>query len=317
MKLSDAILQRLMQEQQYKCFECDEKVTERNYDVHHKKRLSLCTGEEGNAIENLAIVCKCCHNRHTEEEQLALGNGPAPTIESQVSPRIKHLLDSTQPPQQIVWGRRLAVRNMNKVRCLDINSCRWSAVTNRKENRGFPALSPLDDLVDFYNPQTQDFVEPLEKYRFFEVIADVPEHFPWHGNGLYILEVVEYLLEKGIIAKQNVTRALQHTIEIPMETFKAADKAIEETVYESLPFTREYYVKQILKSMRLKFLGLAGRTSNKHWTVTESVCFHEEEDGVIPQTSLASGVLTYLLIELPLYFRISHRRHLLNLDHSP
>ena len=61
----------------------------------------------------------------------------------------------------------------------------------------------------------------------------------------------------------------------------AADKAIEETVYESLPFTREYYVKQILKSMRLKFLGLAGRTSNKHWTVTESVCFHEEEDGVV------------------------------------
>ena len=135
--------------------------------------------------------------------------------------------------------------------------------------------------MDFYDPQTQDFVEPLEKYRFFEVIADVPDHFPWHGNGLYILEVVEYLLEKGIIAKQNVTRALQHTIEIPMETFKAADKAIEETVYESIPFSREYSVKQILKSMRLKFLGLAGRTSNKHWTVTESVCFHEEEDGVV------------------------------------
>ena len=98
-KLSDATLQRLLEEQQHKCFECDEKVTERNYDVHHKKRLSLCTGEDtANAMENLAILCKCCHNRHTEAEQLALGNGPAPTIESQVSPRVKLLLDGTQPP---------------------------------------------------------------------------------------------------------------------------------------------------------------------------------------------------------------------------
>ena len=116
-------------------------------------------------MENLAILCKCCHNRHTEVEQLALGNGPAPTIESQVSPRVKLLLDGTQPPQQIVWGRRLAVRNMNKVRCLDINSCRWSAVTNRKENRGFPVLSPLEDLVDFYERATNP--------RFRRALGDI------------------------------------------------------------------------------------------------------------------------------------------------
>ena len=185
--LTSATLQRLLEEQQYKCSECDEKVTERSYDVHHKKRLSLCAGEDANNMENMTVLCKCCHNRHTEAEQLALGSGPAPTIESQVSPRVKHLLDSTPKPQQIVWGRRAALRNMSSVRCMDINSCRWSAVTNRKENRGFPILSPLSDLVDF------DFTEPLEKYRFFEVLADdVPAHYPWRGSGLYILEVVEY-----------------------------------------------------------------------------------------------------------------------------
>ena len=76
---------------------------------------------------------------------------------------------------------------MSSVRCLDINSCRWSAVSNRKENRGFPILSPLSDLVDFYDPQIQDFMEPLETYR-------APEYHPWRGNGLYTLEVVGYLL---------------------------------------------------------------------------------------------------------------------------
>ncbi len=84
----------------------------------------------------------------------------------------------------------------------------------------------------------------------------------------------EYLLDKGITAKLNVTRALQHTLEIPMETFKAADQKIVDVVYNfgKEHFMRENDVKQIVKAMRLKFLGLAGRDTNKHWTVTESVC---------------------------------------------
>ena len=99
--------------------------------------------------------------------------------------------------------------------CLDINSCRWSAVTNRKETRGFPILSPLSDLKDF------DFTEPLDKYRFFEAMADnVPEHYPWRGNGLYTLEVVEYLLNKGITDKQHITRALHHALEPPIRPSK-------------------------------------------------------------------------------------------------
>ena len=89
---------------------------------------------------------------------------------------MKHLLDSTPKPQQIQWVRRTALRNMSSVGCLDTNSCRWSAV-NRKENRGFPILSPLRDLVEFYDPQIQDYVEPLETYMFFEVLADVPNPF--------------------------------------------------------------------------------------------------------------------------------------------
>ena len=33
--------------------------------------------------------------------------------------------------------------------------------------------------------------------------------------------------------------------------------------------------------MRLKFLGLTGRDTNKHWTVTESVCFDDAPEGKI------------------------------------
>ena len=48
----------------------------------------------------------------------------------------------------------------------------------QKGNRGSPIWAPLSDLVDF------DFTEPLDKYRFFEVMADdVPEHDAWRGNG--------------------------------------------------------------------------------------------------------------------------------------
>ena len=96
-KLATATLQHLLEEQQYKCSECDDNDTERNYDVHHKERLNLCAGEGAINIQNMTVLCKSCHNRHTEEEQLALGSGPAPTIESQLSPRMKYLLDSTPP----------------------------------------------------------------------------------------------------------------------------------------------------------------------------------------------------------------------------
>ena len=44
---------------------------------------------------------------------------------------------------------------------------------------------------------------------------------------------------------------------------------------------RENDVKQIAKAMRLKFLGLTGRDTNKHWTVTESVCFDDAPEGKI------------------------------------
>ena len=103
-KFATTDLKRLLEEQQHKCWECEEKVTEQNYDAHHKKRLSLSAGEDVNNPNNLAILCRCCHARHTEAEQLALGDARPLTIESQVSCRVKYLMDSTSPPPHIVWG---------------------------------------------------------------------------------------------------------------------------------------------------------------------------------------------------------------------
>ena len=68
-----------------------------------------------------------------------------------------------------------------------------------------------------------------------------------------------------------------------METFKAADQKIVDVVYNfgQEHFMRENDVKQIVKAMRLKFLGLTGRDTNKHWTVTESVYFDDAPEGKI------------------------------------
>ena len=138
--------------------------------MQHKKRLSLSAGEDANSPTNLAILCRCCHARHTEAEQLALGDNRSLTIESQVSTRMKHLLDSTSPPPQIVWGQRekakrtpppfsgalcgllhqamnawkWCVQNKDEgaVWCVDTNACRWSALTNRKDGGASPFSRP-------------------------------------------------------------------------------------------------------------------------------------------------------------------------------
>ena len=87
------------------------------------------------------------------------------------------------------WKWCVQNKNSSKIWCIDTIACRWSALTNRQDGRGIPVLSPLCDLVDLYNPHTQEFVAPLETYRFFEVVAAVPEQYPWRGNGIFTLEV--------------------------------------------------------------------------------------------------------------------------------
>lgn len=62
---------------------------------------------------DLTILRTCCHGRYTEAEQLSLGSGLVPTIESQVSPRVKLLLNRTPQPPQVVWGRRTALHNLS------------------------------------------------------------------------------------------------------------------------------------------------------------------------------------------------------------
>ena len=76
-RLPEPLLRSLLEKQGHKCAECDDKVTDRSYDVHHKKRLSLCAGEKGaNSLDNLAVLCKSCHSRHTVPLRFGLGGSP-------------------------------------------------------------------------------------------------------------------------------------------------------------------------------------------------------------------------------------------------
>ena len=75
-KLAAKVLKCLMDSQQHNCWECDEKVTEQSYDMHHKKRLSLSAGEDTSDPSNLATLCKWCDTRHTEAKQLACWTTP-------------------------------------------------------------------------------------------------------------------------------------------------------------------------------------------------------------------------------------------------
>ena len=153
-----------------------------------------------------------------------------PTREGQPHPTSILFIVVAPSNEQLEW----CVQSNDKgvVWFVDTNACRWSALTNREDGRGIPGLSPLCDLADFYDPHTQDFVAPLGTYRFFEVMADVPARYPWRGNGLYTLEVVEYLLNAGAIAKHNVTRALQHALDIPTHVFVKADQQIMDALAE-------------------------------------------------------------------------------------
>ena len=63
-------------------------------------------------------------------------------------------------------------------------------------------------------------------------MADVPERYPWRGNGIYTLEVIEYLLKSGTIAKHNVARALQRALDIPTHVLVDAGPQIMHALAE-------------------------------------------------------------------------------------
>jgi len=98
-----------------------------------------------------------------------------------------------------------------------MNTCRWSALTNRVEGRCNPVLSPQCDLVNFYDPHIRVLVDPVNTYRFFEMMAKIEECYPWSGNGLYTLEVVDYLLKSGTLATLQCHKGL--TSHLPTSAF--------------------------------------------------------------------------------------------------
>ena len=125
-------------------------------------------------------------------------------------------------------------------------------------------------------------------------MADVPEHYPWRGNGLYTLEMVEYLLNAGTIAKRNATRALQHALDIPTRVFVDAGQKIKDAVDEfgKRSFMTENNASYLSKSMQHKFMGLCGRRGNKYWTVTESECIDDAPGGQIHVVTREGAVQT-------------------------
>lgn len=83
-----------------------------------------------------------------------------------------------------------------------------------------------------------------------------------------------YLLYRGIIAKQSVTRAFHRAIGMAIGIVMQAGPDIIGMVYKfgKAHFRGEQDTEPNPKSMRRPFMGLTGRDTNKLWTVTEHGC---------------------------------------------
>lgn len=94
--ISDDVRLQVASAQQFKCMHCGDAL--KRFDIDHKK--ALCQGGS-NDLDNLQALCRPCHSRKTEEEQVL---AVSQTLVSELSPSMLEQFHKCPKPAEISWS---------------------------------------------------------------------------------------------------------------------------------------------------------------------------------------------------------------------
>ena len=165
--ISQADKKALMDRQQGRCARCRDMLS--RWEVHHDPPVadggSSGDGAGGAPQSGICLVCPTCHAEETERQELKSGNQKAPQyFESQVSPDMMALFETTPRPRQLCWGdtaaraRAMAQDEFTPITCMDVRGCRKNALLTRKY---LPVGTPLDTLIPVFDEAGGQYCLPL------------------------------------------------------------------------------------------------------------------------------------------------------------
>ena len=104
--LTTAQISNLWEQQNGLCSVCEEKLEEGKFEVCHIISRAGSLGCDGNALSNLALKCKMCHNdeNHAQDMSNTKHDSHGHTLASHPSPLIQYILDMEGKPKQQVSG---------------------------------------------------------------------------------------------------------------------------------------------------------------------------------------------------------------------
>ena len=150
----------LMDKQQRRCAKCNDLLG--RWEVHHDPPVA-----EGGSSRDVCVVCPTCHAEETERQELKGGGQKAPQyFESQLSPDMMQMFETTPRPRQLCWGdtaaraRAMAQDDFTPITCMDVRGCRKNALLTRKY---LPVGSPLDTLLPVFD-EAGRYVVPLKRF---------------------------------------------------------------------------------------------------------------------------------------------------------
>ena len=199
--ISPATKAALWQTQQGRCAKCRDMLS--RWEVHHDPPVADGGGGARGAPQNgICLVCPTCHAEETERQELKSGNHKAPQyFESQLSPDMMDMFETTPRPRQLCWGdaaakaRALAADDFTPLTCMDVVGCRKNALLSRK---WLPVGSPMDTLIPVFDDAGQ-YGLPLKRFAWLWVDAGEIQHALYDGPHLYPRETVQVLMHEGVL----------------------------------------------------------------------------------------------------------------------
>ena len=235
------------------------------YELHHPVQPL-----RGGDPEAVVPIHPECHAWITGLQKMGSYSAGAMSFYSELSPRETEIWEQTPKPRQLCWGDG---GRGKKVYCVDVKNCRPNMLYSTKR---LPIQGPMDEPEPFCVDRFEEYdylhVDryPLRPYRAGDDLTDV---VPYQGRQRYHVDVVKYMLDKGVITFDDIVYGVKASRFLAPEVLRKAFETLQELVeaawspdYETERFT----LKGAKKTFVLACIGTMNRPPATEWVARRS-----------------------------------------------
>lgn len=242
----------ILDNQNNECKSCH-KILKGNFEIDHI--IPLATGGT-NLRENLQALCKSCHNQKTSNERELSDYLNINDELSSYNNLTRSIFDSKLMHKHAFVEKVDTVKNKDNIHSIDLTKNRKNILLYSKYE--IPVFTVVDE------PKRFDVNNDEIECGFYYI--ETKNYFPCRGNGWYSSPMIDYLLNKEIIKKQDIIYKLIPSLTIKEHNYKPFIDGVYK-FYNSGDEKLDYLIKDIVNS----FIGACAQNTNEMCKATRYV----------------------------------------------